>query len=254
MPHSAFKPHSNVEEKKRVPKPSDAQKSESESDSEGRRTPQEENMTDSLIRQNFSPECEDLLNKQINLELQAWYTYVSMWIYFERHDVALPGFAKFFMVKSKEEKKHAIKLMKYLIKRGGRLVLQDIPKPAADSWGTGLEAMKTALDMLKSLNESLLQLHKLSVKRVDPHMEKFVKKYLDEHVEIIKIHGNHVTNLERVGTKGLGVYMFDKKTLKSEAVTKVAKRTKVIKVIKIAKRHGNKSDSDSSDCSDSDSD
>lgn len=31
-----------------------------------------------VIRQNYSTECEDALNKQINLELQASYVYLSM--------------------------------------------------------------------------------------------------------------------------------------------------------------------------------
>ena len=243
----------NVDEKKRAPKPSDGHKSESESgsDSEERYVPKDGTITDSLIRQNFPVEIEKSLNKQINLERQAWYTYQSMGIYFLRHDVALRGFSKFFMDKAAESREHAMRIMKHVIKSGGLVTFQDIPKPVVDSWGTGLAAMLTCLDMEKSLNESLLYVHKLTVKLGVPHTEKFVKKFISEHVVIIKILGEHVTNIERVGPKGLPVYMFDMKTLKGETV---AKRTKVIKVIKIAKRHGNKSDSDSSDSSDSDSD
>jgi len=44
--------------------------------------------------------------------------------------------------------------------------------------------------------------------------EEFVKKYLCEEVKIIKLLGDHVTNLKRVGP-GLGVYLFGKHTLKS---------------------------------------
>lgn len=32
----------------------------------------------SLVRQNFHEECEDALNKQINVELYASYVYLSM--------------------------------------------------------------------------------------------------------------------------------------------------------------------------------
>lgn len=46
--------------------------------------------------------------------------------YFDRDDVALPGFSKFFSENSKEEREHAEKLMKFQNKRGGRIVLQDI--------------------------------------------------------------------------------------------------------------------------------
>ena len=261
MPHTDKPPHSSfggffgesyAKEEKRVATPSIVQKKEK--DSVKREVSEEERMAGSQIRQNFHPEVEERLNKQINLNLQACYAYRSMGIYFERHDVALLGFAKFFMNKAEKKRERAKKMMHYLNRRGGSLACLDIVRPAVDSWGTGLAAILTCLDMEKNLNEALLDLHALARKRVDPDVEKFLKKYIRRQVKIIKELGNHVTNLQRVGTKGLGVYMFDQKTLKSEAVTKVAKRTKVIKVIKIAKRHGNKDDSDSSDSSDSDSD
>jgi len=218
------------DDKKRVVKPKSD--SESGSDSEERRTPEKESMTDSSIRQNFPVEIEKGLNKQINLELQACYAYESMGIYFSRPDVALLGFAKFFIAKSEESNRHAIRLMRQIIKRGGLVAFLDIAKPDVDSWGTGLEAMQAALEMKKSLNEGLLELHKLAIKHKDPQTERFLKKFLCVYVVIIKIFGQHVTNLKRVGP-GLGVYMFGKKTLKGEVT---------------------KDDSDSSDSSDSDSD
>ena len=46
--------------------------------------------------------------------------------YFDRDDVALKGFSKFFRKSSEEEREHAEKLMKYQNKRGGRIVLQAI--------------------------------------------------------------------------------------------------------------------------------
>lgn len=50
--------------------------------------------------------------------MQAWY--------FDRDDVALNGFHKFFKKQSEEEREHADKLMKYQNMRGGRVVLQNI--------------------------------------------------------------------------------------------------------------------------------
>ena len=46
--------------------------------------------------------------------------------YFDRDDVALPGFASFFKEASDEEREHAETLMKFQNMRGGRVVLQDI--------------------------------------------------------------------------------------------------------------------------------
>lgn len=170
-------------------------------------------MAESQIRQNFHVENEAGLNKQINLELHASYTYQSMAFHFERDDVALPGFAKFFKKSSDEEREHAEKMMKYQNKRGGRIVLQDIAKPIRDSWGTGLEAMQTALELEKNVNLALLDLHKVASAHNDPQMADFLEThFLEEQVDSIKQIGAYVTTLKRVGP-GMGEYMFDKETL-----------------------------------------
>ena len=75
-------------------------------------------MSVSQARQNFSSECEVAINEQINMELYASYVYQSMAMYYDRDDVALPGFSAFFKHNSDEEREHAEKFMKYLNKRG----------------------------------------------------------------------------------------------------------------------------------------
>jgi len=167
----------------------------------------------SQVRQNFHTDCEAGVNKQINMELFANYTYLSMSFYFDRDDVALKGFAKFFKKSADEEKEHAEKLMKFQNERGGRIVLQDIKKPSVEEWGTGLNAMQAALDLEKAVNQSLLDLHAVAGNHNDPQMCDFIEThYLTEQVEAIKELGDHVTNLKRVGP-GLGEYMYDKETL-----------------------------------------
>merc|ERR1711910_78868 len=108
----------------------------------------------SKIRQNYHEECEALINKQINMEFYASYVY--------RDDQALHGFASFFQKNSNEERDHGMKLMNYQSKRGGRVVLQDIAKPSSMEWGTALDAMEAALELEKTVNQSLLDLHKAS--------------------------------------------------------------------------------------------
>lgn len=170
-------------------------------------------MSQTQPRQNYHAECEAGVNKQINLELYASYVYQSMSFYFDRDDVALPGFAKFFKKASEEEREHAEKLMKYQNQRGGRIVLQAIQKPERDEWGTGLEAMQSALALEKNVNQSLLDLHTLSDSHNDAQFSDFIEgNYLTEQVEGIKELSDYVTQLKRCGP-GLGEYLFDKETL-----------------------------------------
>ena len=52
--------------------------------------------------------------------------------------------------------------MKFQSQRGGRIILNDIKKPAKNEWGSGLEAMQAALELEKSVNQALLDLHKIA--------------------------------------------------------------------------------------------
>lgn len=170
-------------------------------------------MSASQCRQNFHAENEAGINRQINMELYASYCYQSMSFWFDRDDVALHGFAKYFKKASDEEREHAEKFMQYQNMRGGRIVLQDIKKPERDEWGCGLDAMQVALQLEKSVNQSLLDLHTLCSGHGDAQMADFLEsEFLEEQVKSIKEIGDHITNLKRVGT-GLGEYMYDKESL-----------------------------------------
>jgi len=167
----------------------------------------------SQVKQNYHSECEAMVNKQVNLELYASYVYQSMAWYFDRDDVALPGFHKFFKESSEEEREHAEKFMKFQNARGGRIVLQGVEKPDRDEWGSGLEAMQMALALEKNVNQVLLDLHKIASQHEDGHMTDFLEgEFLTEQVESIKQIGNFVTQLKRVGP-GLGEQLFDKELL-----------------------------------------
>ncbi|XP_048205299.1 ferritin heavy chain-like [Perognathus longimembris pacificus] len=125
-------------------------------------------------------------------------------------------FAKYFLHQSHEEREHAEKLMKLQNQRGGHIFLQDIKKPDHDDWENGLNAMECALHLEKSVNQSLLELHKLATDKNDPHLCDFIEThYLNEQVKSIKELGDHVTNLCKMGApeSGMVEYLFDKHTL-----------------------------------------
>lgn len=164
----------------------------------------------SQIRQNFHDESEKAINEQISMELHASYVYQSMAMYYDRDDVALPGFAAYFKHNSDEEREHAETFMKYLNKRGGKVVLQDVKRPEQDEWGTGLDGLQTALALELKVNQSLLNLHATGSTHNDAHLTDFIEeKFLDEQVEAIKSYGDMITKMKRAGP-GLGEYLFDK--------------------------------------------
>ncbi|XP_076994788.1 ferritin, mitochondrial [Tamandua tetradactyla] len=175
----------------------------------------------SRLRQNFHPDSEAAVNRQINLELRASYVYLSMAYYFSRADVAMNNFARYFLRLSREETEHAEKLMLLQNQRGGRIRLQDIKKPDQDDWQSGLHAMECALVLEKNVNQSLLDLHALASDKGDPHLCDFLEThFLNEQVKSIKELGDHVHTLAKMGApdSGLAEYLFDKHTLGDENV------------------------------------
>ncbi len=78
---------------------------------------------------------------------------ISQGYFFERDDMALMGFSKFFKKSSDEEREHAQLFMSYQNKRGGKIVLQDVAKPTKSDWGSALEAVEAALELEKTVNQ-----------------------------------------------------------------------------------------------------
>uniref|UniRef100_A0A8C4J7Q3 Ferritin n=1 Tax=Dromaius novaehollandiae TaxID=8790 RepID=A0A8C4J7Q3_DRONO len=84
-----------------------------------------------------------------------------------------------------------------------------------------------ALQLEKSVNQALLDLHRLAAEKGDPHLCDFLEShYLDEQVKAIKALGDHATNLRRLaaGTGGaagaalgLGEYLFDRLSLEERS-------------------------------------
>jgi len=167
----------------------------------------------SSCRQNYHEECEAGVNKQINMELYQSYAFHSIAWYFDRDDIALPGFHKYFQRYAREEREHAEELMEFQNKRGGRIVLQDIKKPAKDEWGTALECVEYALELEKQHYNGLTKLHGLAEKHGDKEMMSFIEdEFLHEEIDFMKDLADHISNLKRVGP-GLGVYTYDREVM-----------------------------------------
>uniref|UniRef100_A0A8C4R7W0 Ferritin n=1 Tax=Eptatretus burgeri TaxID=7764 RepID=A0A8C4R7W0_EPTBU len=79
-------------------------------------------------------------------------------------------------------------------------------KSRKDDWSNGLEALQSALQLEKSVNRSLLDLHGVASDKNDPQMCDFLEReFLDEQVQAIKKLGDFVTNLKRLGVPANGV-------------------------------------------------
>uniref|UniRef100_A0A0C9QQB5 Ferritin n=1 Tax=Wollemia nobilis TaxID=56998 RepID=A0A0C9QQB5_9CONI len=180
----------------------------------------------SLARQKYSDPCEAELNGQINVEYNVSYVYHALFAFFDRDNVALPGFAKFFKDFSDEEREHAEMLMKYQNMRGGKVKMYSMLMPVMefdnDYKGDALHAMELALSLEKLTNEKLLYLHSVAQEANDAQMMDFIEgSLLTEQVKTIKQVSDYVAQLRRIG-KGHGVWHFDQMLLNDGAADAAA--------------------------------
>ena len=101
--------------------------------------------------------------------------------------------------------------MDYQNMRGGKVVFQDVQRPTKSEWSDPLDAAEDALDLEKSVNQSLLDLHKVADGAGDAQMTDFLEgEYLKEQVEAAKELSDLITKIKRVGATGTGIYLLDK--------------------------------------------
>ena len=147
------------------------------------------------------------------------YVYHQVASYFNRDNVALPGFRTFFLNASLEERTHAQMLMDYQVRaqrapqdclraqtmlkpyciinslhidcllqaiRGGRVKLATITAPESEynhpEKGDALHAMEIALAMERLNLQFLYNLHEVADKHGDGQMADFVETMLEEQV------------------------------------------------------------------------
>merc|ERR1712066_334713 len=162
------------------------------------------------FRQNFQEQPEHLLNQQVQMELTASHAYQAMAAYFDRADVALPGFRDWAFNQSEEEREHAEKFIQYINLGGGRYVPLDVPQPVDTEFSSALDAMETALKMEINVNHALLNMHEVASAADDAQLCDYLESnFLEEQVESINETSHTMRKLLRAGP-GLGEYEVDK--------------------------------------------
>jgi len=170
--------------------------------------------SESFARKLYADECEAAMNKQINVEYSISYLYHSMYAFFDRDNVGLPGFAEYFKEESVEERSHAEKLIEYQNKRGGRVVLGSLMSPITEfdeaEKGEALYSMELSLALEKLNYENLVELHGVADAAGDPALTDFIEgELLEEQVDAVNKVAKMVSQLRRIG-KGHAVWDFDR--------------------------------------------
>lgn len=156
----------------------------------------------------ISKKIEAAINKQINHELVAAYSYLAISAWFEQQNFA--GFAKWFAMQRQEELDHAQRLFGYLLDRGGRIALDALPKPKA-AFATALAAFKASFEMEKANTRAINALYQLAKAEDDFATLSHLQWFLDEQVEEEKTVSEAIALLELAGKDSSALLMLNEK-------------------------------------------
>ncbi|OWK00542.1 hypothetical protein Celaphus_00019510, partial [Cervus elaphus hippelaphus] len=132
----------------------------------------------------LSEECRDALNKVASYELHVSDAYLSMACYYIE-DSEAPTFHSFFQDQADVKREHAKQFIKYLRKYKCKICLPVIKRPDIDNWGTGKQAILSALELENVLNTLLQDLKASASRNRETNLLRFMKKYLDEQTRNI---------------------------------------------------------------------
>lgn len=155
----------------------------------------------------LKPEVEAALNEQINAELGAYYTYLSMAAYFYAEN--LNGFAAWMRHHSDEEQFHAMKIYDYINERGGTVELKPISGPPT-TWDSPVAAFEDALKHEQHVTHLINKLVDLSIEHSDHATNSFLQWFVDEQVEEEDVVDTVLQDLKRVGESGVALFMLDR--------------------------------------------
>ncbi|MBN1432995.1 MAG: ferritin [Methanomicrobiaceae archaeon] len=152
---------------------------------------------------------EAALNEQIKWELYSSYLYLSMSSWYE--SAGLKGFANWEFIQAQEEKDHAMKIFRYVISRGGRVILHPIDAPPSE-WASPLDAFQVSLEHEQKVTSMINNLVDLSIDLKDHATHNMLQWFVDEQIEEEEDAGEIVDKLRMIeegGGKQM-LFMLDK--------------------------------------------
>jgi ferritin len=139
------------------------------------------------------------LNKQVNLEMHAAYTYKGMEQYFREE--GYPQYAHFFNEHTKEELKHAGDFKTFIEEVDGHvefMTLEGVPT----EYASPKAALEAAMDHEKMISASIISILEIAIEEKHYAAENFLRTYVDEQVEEEDLFRSVMDAMKHAGEKG----------------------------------------------------
>ncbi|EAX46367.1 Ferritin, Dps family protein [Thermosinus carboxydivorans Nor1] len=161
----------------------------------------------------ISAKMQDALNRQIQAEFQSAYLYLAMSAYCESKN--LKGFAHWLKVQYQEETGHALKILDYLLERGGTAELKAIEAPSVE-FGSPAEIFEKVLAHEQHITSLIHNLYETAVAEKDLATQVFLQWFITEQVEEEASASDVLERIKMVGDRSSSILYLDKELGKRE--------------------------------------
>lgn len=148
----------------------------------------------------ISEKMSKALNKQVMNELHASHTYLAMSLAFQ--GMGLKVFAGRFQAQAVEERRHAMKIIKFLQDVGAGVRLDDIGKPEGHFDST-VAIVRAAVQAEQTVTKQINELVAMAETEKDYATRSFLQWFVDEQVEEVSSMLELLQWVEMAGEKHL---------------------------------------------------
>lgn len=145
------------------------------------------------------------LNEQIGREFAASQQYVAAAVYYDAQ--TLPRLATFFYEQAKEERVHAMMMVRYLIDVGAEPIIGGVSAPRT-SFGNFVEPIELALNQEREVGAQISDLVGIARDEKDYLSEQFVQWFLKEQIEEVALMQSLLDVAGRAGDQAFFVEEF----------------------------------------------
>ncbi len=161
----------------------------------------------------WNEKLERALNEQINREFFSSYLYLSMAQWFESGN--WKGFSHWMRIQAKEEHAHAMRIIRFINERGGRVTLGRIDAPQTE-WSGPIAAIEDAHGHEQSITKCIHDILTMARNESDYATESFLKWFVDEQVEEEARAREILDALQKIGDAKGALFMLDHQLAKRE--------------------------------------
>jgi len=155
----------------------------------------------------IAAKVQDALNKHVTAELFSSNLYLAMSAWCEAN--AYKGFGRWLRVQAEEERTHSIKILDFVLARGGKVQLGAVEAPGG-GWKTVLDVFKTVQKHERGVSEAIDGLHAIALAQKDTATQVFLQWFVSEQVEEEATAAEIADKLTLIGDRPATILYLDK--------------------------------------------